>query len=261
VAEYAKRAGLEPTQTLDLGGGVKLELVLIPAGTFVMGSPETEKNRDANETAHEVTLTKPCYLGRFEVTQEQYRQISGASPSQFEGRGLPVDSVSWDDAQAFCKKATRTAGFQPAPEADKMPAVQWAVRLPTEAEWEYACRAGVATSYHSGATEADLDRAGWYNQNSGETTHPVGQKAANAWGLYDTHGNVWEWCADWFALYPAGAATDPRGAAQGQERVLRGGSWFCDPGLCRSSNRRKNRPVSRFPNYGFRVAADAPKKP
>jgi formylglycine-generating enzyme required for sulfatase activity len=256
VAEYAKRAGLEPTKTLDLGNDVKLELVLIPAGKFMMGSPPDEKGRDEGETQHEVTLTKPFYLGKYEVTQEQYQHVMGTNPrmskgrnGRFKGRDLPVERVLWDEAQEFCKKASEKT-----------------VRLPTEAEWEYACRAGTKTTYYTGDAEADLDRAAWYyknsDKNSGYRTHPVGQKVPNAWGLYDMLGNAYEWCADWYDDYGAGAATDPQGPKQGQYRVLRGGSWHHNPGDCRSATRVRLLWSDRLGTLGlgFRVAADVPPK-
>jgi formylglycine-generating enzyme required for sulfatase activity len=205
--------------------------------------------KDSYETetpAHEVTLTQPFYTGKFEVTQEQYEQIMGTNPSCFKGRDLPVEQVSWDEAQGFCKKASGKTGT--------------VVRLPTDAEWGYACRAGTKTTYHAGDAEADLDRAGWYGNNSKSRTHPVGQKVPNAWGVYDTHGNVWEWCADWYEAYKAEAAVDPQGPAQGQSRVLRGGSWSNTPRGCRSALRFRHYPDRRNFAFGFRVAADVPPK-
>ena len=246
VAEYAKRAGLKPTQGVDLGNGVKLEMVLVPAGRFVMGSLKTEKDRFENETQHEVTITRPYYLGKFEVTQEQYQQVMGSNPSSFKGRDLPVEMVSWEDTQEFCKKASETTGQT--------------FRLPTDAEWEYACRAGTRTTYNAGDTEADLKRTAWYSKNSDKTTHPVGQKVPNAWGLYDMHGNVWEWCADWFGDYGAQAVRDPQGAAEGTDHLLRGGPWGFEPRFCRSADRGRGLPGLRVNVIGFRVAADLPSK-
>jgi len=246
VAEYAKRAGLEPTKTLDLGNGVKLELVLIPAGKFLMGSTEAQKVGSPVEAQHEVTLTKPFYFGKFEVTQEQYQQVMARNPSQFKGRGLPVEMVSWDDAQEFCKKVSEKTGHS--------------VRLPTGAEWEYACRAGTKTTHYTGDAETDLDRAAWYYRNSNRMTHPVGQKVPNAWGLYDMHGNVWEWCAEWYAGYGAEAATDPRGPERGSSRVRCGGSCRNTPKCCRSSSRDRSSPDDRECWNGLRVAAEAPSK-
>jgi formylglycine-generating enzyme required for sulfatase activity len=201
---------------------------------------------DWEKPAHAVTLTKPFYLGKFEVTQAQYQQVMGTNPSGLKGRDRPVENVSWDDAQGFCKKASEKTGL--------------VVRLPTEAEWEHACRDGTRTAFYTGDAETDLDRAAWYDKNSNRTTHPVGQKVPNAWGLYDMHGNVWEWCADWLGGYGAGAMTDPQGPAEGPSRVLRGGSWSCDPGGCRSAYRLWATPDARLDLIGFRVAADVPSK-
>ena len=215
--------------------------------------------KDSYETekpAHEVTLTQPYYLGKFEVTQEQYQQVMGTNPSDFKGRDLPVENVSWDEAQEFCKKASevaQAAGLRAQPGG-----LRYNVRLPTDAEWECACRAGTGTTYYTGDTEADLDRAAWYYKNSGNTTHPVGQKTPNAWGAHDMHGNVWEWCADWYGDYKAEAATDPQGPAEGAGRVLRGGSWDYIPRICRAAYRFRLRPDRRG-SIGFRVVAVAPR--
>ena len=160
---------------------------------------------------------------------------------------MPVECVSWEKAQEFCKKVSEKTGQS--------------VRLPTDAEWEHACRAGTRTWYCTGDTEADLDRTAWYYKNSNNTTHPVGQKTANAWGLYDMHGNVWEWCADWFETYKAEAAEDPQGPAQGTVRVLRGGSWGGSPGYCRSAFRVGSNPGFRDGFIGFRVVGSLPRTP
>jgi formylglycine-generating enzyme required for sulfatase activity len=195
---------------------------------------------DSEKPAHKVTLTTPFYIGKFEVTQEQYQQVMGANPSQFKGRGLPVETVSWDDAQDFIKKVSQSTGQT--------------TRLPTEAEWEYACRAGTKTDYCSGDTEADLDRVGWYGGNSKISTHPVGGKAPNAWGAYDMHGNVWEWCQDrWNEAYKPEPAVDPQGPPEGEVRVLRGGSWNLDPGYCRSALHLGIAPDDRGTGTGCRV--------
>ena len=217
--------------TIDLGGAVNLKLVLIRPGKFMMGD---EKDQ------HEVTLSKPYYMGVTQVTQAQYQAVIGSNPSLFKGDTNPVEMVSWDDATGFCKKVSEKS--------------RQAVRLPTEAEWEYACRAGTKTHFCFGDADEGLGDYAWYSANSEQRTHPVGQKKPNAWGLYDVHGNVWQWCADWYGDYPKGAATDPQGAASGSQRVLRGGSWSSNPDLCRAACRSSSYPSSRLDDVGFRVA-------
>ena len=188
--------------TLDLGGGVKLTLLLIPAGEFVMGSPGRERDRLEKERMHDVTISEAFYMGKFAVTQEQYEKVMGSSPSYFKGAKNPVENVSWEDAKEFCRKLSAKTGHP--------------VRLPTETQWEYACRAGTNTRFCSGDNDQDLDEVAWYgDEKCGRTTHPVGQKKPNAWGLYDMHGNVWEWCEDWYGSYPDGPAIDPQGPATG----------------------------------------------
>jgi formylglycine-generating enzyme required for sulfatase activity len=221
-------------KTLDLGRGVKLELCWILPGEFLMGSNAFNDEKPI----HTVRITRGFWMGKYEVTQEQYEAVMGNKPSNFKGAQNPVESVSWDDAVAFCKKV--------------------GVRLPTEAEWEYACRAGTTTKYSSGDSDSDLDGVAWYTINSRNTTHPGGQKQANAWGLYDMHGNVWEWCADWYGSYPSGEATNPAGSSSGTARVLRGGSWCFYPGFCRSAIRGWYYPGNRDVSVGFRVCLDFP---
>jgi len=222
----------------DLGKGIKLLLCGIPAGTFTMGCSES----GWGDRRHEVTLTQPFWLGRTEVTQGQWDAMmeSRSKPSFFKGKELPVEQVSWNDAQEFCRKLNAKSLLP-----DGM---QWA--LPTEAQWEYACRAG-ATGEYAG----NLDDMAWYDINSGGTTHEVGTKKANAWGLHDMHGNVWEWCADWYGDYPAGAVTDPVGPGSGSNRVDRGGSWINGRYCCRFACRDRGMPDSRGNLTGFRVAA------
>ncbi|MEO2029662.1 MAG: formylglycine-generating enzyme family protein [Fuerstiella sp.] len=168
----------------------------------------------------------------------------GSTPSEFKGAQNPVENVSWDDAVEFCRKlselpAEKSAGY--------------VYRLPTEAEWEYACRAGTTTAYSFGDSKSELGEYAWYRKNSGDTTHPVGGKPPNAWGLYDMHGNVLEWCQDWYEYYPSGSVTDPTGAASGPYRVYRGGSWISRSGYCRSADRYGRAPDYRFSSGGFRV--------
>ena len=239
VAEYAKRAQLEPTLAFDLGGGVKLDLVLIPAGSFVMGSPDGEAQGEdkGKEKQHKVALTQPYYLGKFELTQAQYEKVAGKNPSQTKGDNLPVTQVTWAEAMAFCQKL----GAQ----------VKRKVALPTEAQWEHACRAGTKTTYYTGNTEADLGKAGWYGNNSDRKIHPVGEKLPNAWGLYDMHGNVRDYCLDFMAPVSGADAVDPKGPASGTTHVVRGGAFTSNPGVCRSAVRR---PIENLMMTGFRVA-------
>ena len=191
--------------------------------------------------AHQVTLTKPFYLGKFTVTQEQYQAVMGSNPSKFQGKDNPVEQVSWDDAQEFLKKLSEQT--------------KQTVRLPTEAEWEYGCRAGTTTTYYSGDTETDLARAAWYEANSKDTTHPAGQKEPNKFGLYDMHGNVWQWCQDYYDkdFYGKAEAENPSGPAQGTLRVMRGGSWDHYSITCRAASRDGRNPGSRFNYFGFRI--------
>jgi formylglycine-generating enzyme required for sulfatase activity len=321
IERYAERASLSPTKTLDLGSGVKLEMVLIPGGKFTMGLPASEppwiggaifgiagltalilvgmsvaraigqrrwpqfslrwlillvvslgvaqygvfrwyraswarieRPNSEESPAHEVTIGAPYYMGKFEVMQEQYEQVMGKNPGHFQGHDLPVETVSWEDAQEFCRKATGWVGY--------------VVRLPTEAEWERACGAGTRTAYCTGDAEADLDRIGWSQDNSKGKTHPVGEKEANGFGLYDMHGNVLEWCEDdwhagvdwyevkWHAGYD-GAPEDGSAwvnSPRGKHRVLRGGSWLHHPRFCRLSCRHYFPPRECYDFTGFRVA-------
>ena len=230
------------TLVLTLAKGVKMKLVRIPAGKFVMGSPKTEKDRREGEgPQREVTISKAFYMGVTEVTQLQYQFVTGKNPSKFTGPQNPVEQVSWDNATAFCtvlSKKTRRA-----------------VRLPTEAQWEYACRAGTKTRFSFGKEDKDLAAYGWYKANSGGKTHPVGQKKPNATGLYDMHGNVWEWCRDWYDkdFYAKAKNVDPENTTAGSARVLRGGSWNLNPDICRAANRNRFTTVNRNSTLGFRV--------
>ncbi|MDG2390934.1 MAG: formylglycine-generating enzyme family protein, partial [Planctomycetaceae bacterium] len=202
------------------------------------------KHPTDKETPHQVTLTKAFELGVYEVTQEQYEAVMGENPSRFKGAQNPVEKVSWDDAVEFCRKLSALP-------AETSPG--YVYRLPTEAEWEYACRAGTTTVYSFGDSESDLGDYAWYNKNSGNTTHPVGGRKPNAWGLYDMHGNVWEWCQDRYGDLPSGSVTDPLGASSGSGRVYRGGSWSNFSGICRSAFRIRFTPVNRNLTSGFRV--------
>ena len=231
---------------MDLGNGVNLALVLILAGEFLMGSPDSDSNAFGDEKPqHRVQITKPFYLGKHLVTQEQWQAVMGSNPSYFKVPRNPVERVSWEDCQKFLGKLNGRAGN---------PAVRF--QLPTEAQWEYACRAAMRTKYCFGNEESQLGDYAWYDANSGGATYPVGEQRPNAWGLHDMYGNVWEWCADWFSdgYYAGSPADDPTGPAAGISRVCRGGSWGCTTRFCRSAFRGRNAPGNRSGDLGFRVA-------
>ncbi|MGA2445245.1 MAG: SUMF1/EgtB/PvdO family nonheme iron enzyme [Opitutaceae bacterium] len=225
---------------------LNLEMAYIRPGTFTMGSPASESGRSSDEGPQtQVTLTEGYWLGKTEVTQAQWEALMESIPSKFMGPDRPVEQVFWSDAMEFCRKLTereRSAGRLPE---------GYEYTLPTEAQWEYACRAGTTGQYGG---DGNLDDMGWYRQNSGNTTHPVGQKQANAWGLYDMHGNVWEWCLDWYGNYPGGSVRDPTGPASGTGRVGRGGGWGSYAIGCRSAFRSGGVSGYRFNGLGFRLA-------
>lgn len=239
----AERSRLGDVKTLTLPGGVEMEMIYVGPGTFTMGSPSSEEGRENDETPHRVTLTKGFWLGKYEVTQKQWQSVMGANPSYFKGDNLPVEIVSWNDCQEFARKVNDAARRQ----------FGGGARLPTEAEWEYACRAGTSDAY-SGTGR--LDDMGWYSDNSGSKTHAVGQKRANGWGFHDMHGNVFELCQDWYGDY-GGNSTDPLGPASGDSRVLRGGGWRGYARLCRSASRRGFNPGYRSNRCGFRLCCSA----
>ncbi len=239
-----KTKGPPKELTADLGGGVKMELVLIPAGEFKMGSPDSDKYTNADEKPqHRIRITKPFYMGKFLVTQEQWEAVMGDNPSRFKGPKNPVEQVRWDDCQKFLKKLNEKVGGG-------------RFSLPTEAQWEYACRAGSTTRYCFGDAESGLGDYAWYDKNSDIKTHPVGEKKPNAWGLYDMHGNVWEWCQDWYdgGYYATSPADDPTGPATGSARVIRGGYWSDGIRFCRSALRDGSRPGYRDCILGLRVS-------
>jgi formylglycine-generating enzyme required for sulfatase activity len=222
---------------------IGMEFKLIPAGTFIMGEAAPAGHED--ETPHEVTLTKPFKMGVHEVTQDQYEQVMGVNPSHFKGAANPVEMVSWDDAVEFCRRLSELPAEKAAGNV---------YRLPTEAEWEYACRAGTTTKFSFGDDESEFGEYAWHDGNADDKTHPVGGKLPNAWGLYDMHGNVWEWCQDWYGDYPSGAVTDPAGATSGSDRMGRGGSWSFTAGVCLSAYRYMRLPSVRSRRGGFRVS-------
>ncbi len=220
--------------------------IWVPPGTFSMGSPPDEPDRDADEGRHTVTLTQGFWLSDHEVTQAEYKSVMAREPSHFVGSELPVEQVSWNDAVLYCQRLTeleRAAGrIGP----------QQAYRLPTEAEWEYAARAET-----EGARHGQLDTIAWYAINAGAKTHVVRGMQPNAWGLYDMIGNVFEWCADWKGDYPAGAVTDPLGPDSGVFRMFRGGGWYRDAGDARSAERNWLLPELRLNFIGFRPALNS----
>ena len=245
--------------------GVTFEEVSVPAGTFMMGaSDDDEEAYDHEKPRHEVTLSRGFLMGKTPVTQALWEAVMGENPSYFSACGTecPVEQVSWYDAVGFCNALSQAVGLAPAyriGEGEK-PSVACdfaapGYRLPSEAEWEYAARAGTRLRYAGGDT---VDEVGWYSGNSGKKTHPVAQKAPNAWGLYDMSGNVWEWVWDWYGAYASGVQQDPMGVSTGAYRVVRGGSWLYSSAGLRVSDRYWFAPGYRFRLFGFRLARTIP---
>ena len=245
------------TNTHRVASAANLEMIWVADGNFTMGSPTTEPGRSTTtdrETEHNVTLTQGFYLGKYEVTQAQYAVVMSGntnslnpSPSNWPNNpNRPVEKVSWDDVQIFL---TRLNASEQA--AGRLPS-GWSYVLPTESQWEYACRAGTTTAYSWGTTIASSD-ANWNHGSDANQTENVGQYAANPWGFFDMHGNVYEWTADWYAVYSSGAQTDPTGPASGSGRVIRGGSWSNAGTGLRSASRGYITPSTRGSNIGFRV--------
>jgi formylglycine-generating enzyme required for sulfatase activity len=251
-------AGAQAGETRD-DNGLKLKLVWIPPGKFTMGSPPNEWGRENWENQVKITLTQGFWFGQTEVTEGEWRRVIETSPWKgkygvIEGVDYPATFVSWDDAMKFCEKLTaqeQSVGRLPS---------GWKYTLPTEAQWEYACRAGTATRFSFGNDDLKLSDYAWWGGFIGEGSaknegyaHLVGQKQANPWGLKDMHGNVWELCRDWHASTLA-EGTDPEGPSQGTFRVVRGGSWGATANDCRSAVRQGLKPQGRNGNTGFRVA-------
>jgi formylglycine-generating enzyme required for sulfatase activity len=242
--------------------------VRINGGTFTMGSPISEVNHDSDETQRQVTVSG-FYMGKYEVTQAEYEAVMGTNPSNFKGANLPVEKVSWYDAVEYCNRRSQKEGLSPAYAISGIGdsrTVTWnrgsnGYRLPTEAEWEYACRGGTATPFSTGNNittgQANYDGNNPYNNNAKgtyrEKATAVGSFAANHWGLYDMHGNVWEWCWDWYGDYSSGAQSNPGGAASGSSRVVRGGSWRYGAQDLRSAFRGSGPPSLRSDRIGFRL--------
>src|SRR5262249_44671931 len=231
---------LEPSFTNSIG----IEFLLIPAGTFMMGSPDSDAEAlDEEKPAHRVTITQPFYLGKYPLTQAQWEAVMGNNPSLLKGNpNHPVENVSWDDVHAFLHNLNAREGSGD-------------YRLPTEAEWEYACRAGSADTYCFGNNVNQLGEYAWYEENASGQSHPVGQLKPNVWGLYDMHGNVYEWVHDWYetTYYQSRPARDPSGPSWGSDRVNRGGCWGHNAWGCRSARRGRLTPDSRRDNLGFRL--------
>lgn len=247
----------------EITNSINMKFALIPKGTFVMGSPECEQDhRQYHETQHEVTLTRDFYLGVFPVTQAEYFRIMGVNPSSYQG-GEPHHEDSWRDP---VDQVNRWAAIEFCERLSDLPTENAAgrvYRLPTEAEWEYACRAGSTTAYCFGDDPNLLSEYAWYDYNHARTM-PVGLKKPNAWGLSDMHGNVWEWCSDWYDRFWEGAEIDPAGPERGgygdwgcwegpQNGVLRGGKANSHAWLCRSAFRWESDPDTHYENFGFRV--------
>ncbi len=231
-----------------------IEMIRIKAGTFTMGSPFDEPERNDNEYPHLVTLSRDFWLGTTEVTQHQWQSVMGNNPAKIKGEDHPVEMVSWNECARFCNALSQQEGLTPAYRISEE-SITWnrdadGYRLPTEAEWEYACRAGT-----TGPRSGDLDEMAVYALNSGRLTRPVGTRKPNPWGLHDMYGNVWEWCWDQYqADYGSSPATDPTGPKGDTYRIQRGGSWHRNPWDCRSAKRNGDTPVTRRNGLGFRVA-------
>jgi len=229
---------------LDLGNRVQMKLTLISPGKFVMGSPEIEEGRTPFEAQHEVTISYPFHMGIYPVIQEQYEQVMGNNPSQWRGAKDPVQNISWNEANEFCMKLSQRTGLS--------------VRLPTEAQWEYACRAGTTTKFFWGDSLNNLNDYSWSRDRFDVTPcqPAVGLKRPNGFGLYDMCGNVWQWCSDWFAsdYYLSSPTTDPLGLSSGRFHVVRGGSWREEPRCYRSAYRYGSPPDHQ--SWGCRVCVD-----
>jgi formylglycine-generating enzyme required for sulfatase activity len=212
------------------------EMVFVKGGIFKMGS----NNNELEKPIHEVSLND-FHIGKFPVIQAQWQAVMGNNPSRFKGDDLPVDQVSWDDIQVFIEKINAKTNKK--------------YCLPTEAEWEFAARGGTQSQGFTYSGNNELKEVGWFSENAGSKTYPVGQLKSNELGIYDMSGNVWEWCNDWYGSYNNGSHTDPKGAASGTNRVFRGGSWDCTPENCRSAYRYYSMPANRGNGgLGFRLA-------
>jgi len=231
-----------------LGNEVTMELLPVGAGSFDMGSNDSDADSD-EKPVHRVTLTKPFWIGKYEVTQKQYEQIMGSNPSSFKGADNPVEKVSWNDAMEFCKKLTEKEH-----DSGRLP-LDYKYTLPTEAQWEFAARGGNESRGYKYSGSDDLEKVGWHRDNSDKKPHSVGQKSPNELGLYDMSGNVYEWCSDWYDsdYYDGGSMTDPTGTSSGSFRVGRGGCWHYIARYCCSALRHWHTPTSKYGDLGFRL--------
>jgi formylglycine-generating enzyme required for sulfatase activity len=226
-----------PTLRFQIGP-TAWELVRVPAGDFTMGTPPNEPGREDGELPpRRVTITKAFYIGRYETTQAQYQAVMHENPSEFKGDDLAIDQVRYSEALEYCRRLSDLTGVN--------------VTLPTEAQWEYACRAGTNTPYYSGATEGDLNRAGWYRANSGKTVHKIGQKEPNAWGIYDMHGNLYEPSLDYIVSFDDLSTTNPEGKRFATHGAARGGAWMEPPDRCRAGSRIQTNDM--FGGMGIRI--------
>ncbi len=250
VAPPVRPVVVQPVAAGKVTNSLGMAFVYIPPGSFMMGSPSGESGRDNDEKQHRVTLTKGYYMQTTEVTQGQWEKVMGSRPWSGkdyvqENANNPAVYVSWEDCKAFIQRLNGKEGTHK-------------YRLPTEAEWEYACRAGSTTQFCFGDSDGQLGSYAWYDKNAWDVgdkyAHGVGTKQPNNWGLYDLHGNVWEWCEDWYGDYPSGSVTDPTGPSSGSDRVDRGGGWGDFAGLCRSAYRGGGTPGDRSGGLGFRLA-------
>ncbi|MBF0186774.1 MAG: formylglycine-generating enzyme family protein [Magnetococcales bacterium] len=225
---------------------IGMTFVQIPMGSFTMGVDLNFEKGEADETPqHNVTITQPFYMGKYEVTQQQWIAVMGDNPSKYKGKDRPVEQVNWRDVKKFIRKLNKSEGGK-------------RYRLPTEAEWEYACRAGSTTTYSFGDSPRKIGEYAWFDDNSDDETHPVGQKKPNAWGLYDMHGNVWEWVADWYdkSFYASSPREDPEGPEDGNSRVARGGGFDHSEQYLRSAERGVWFQDDRRFRLGFRLVRD-----
>ncbi|MBT9546907.1 MAG: formylglycine-generating enzyme family protein [Candidatus Sericytochromatia bacterium] len=234
---------VSPPTLAPLHNSLGMSFVRIEPGSFLMGSPDYERNRESDETLHSVTLSQPYWMQSTPVTQAQWQKLMGNNPADFKGPQLPIENISWLDINQRFLPALNALG-------------EGKYRLPSEAEWEYAARAGSMKSFYERHDASTLDAYAWYNNNSNFKTHPVGQKQPNAWGLYDMYGNVWEWCKDLYGAYLLNQTQDPQGPARGQGRVMRGGSWFCSTNACRQAARGYLTPETRVRLTGFRLVRE-----